>query len=68
MNIMIDCSNYGPRVCKLMSSEWVFVPSALVAVQLVIKVRIIYMELVWTDANDGTWIWKISLDSLHKRR
>ena len=39
-----------------MSSERVFVPSALVAVQLVIKVRIIDMELVWIDANDGTCI------------
>ena len=51
-----------------MSSEWVFVPSALEAVQLVIKVLIIDMELVWIDANNGTCIWRMSLDSLHKRR
>ena len=54
MNVMIDCSNYGPWICKLMSSVWIFVPSALEAVQFVIKVLIINMELVWVDSNDGT--------------
>ena len=37
-----------------MSSVWIFVPSALEAVQFVIKVLIINMELVWVDSNDGT--------------
>ena len=44
-----------------MSSERIFVPSALEAVQFVVKVLIIDMELVWVDANDGTCIWRITL-------
>ena len=68
MNVMIDCSNYGSWICKLMSSERIFVPSALEVVQLVVKVLIINVELVWIDANDGTYIWRMSLDSLYKRR
>lgn len=68
MNVMIDCPNYGPWICKLMSSVWIFVPCALEVVQFVVKFRIIDMELVWIDANDGTCIWRMSLDSCDKRR
>ena len=51
-----------------MSSERIFVPCALEVVQFVVKFRIIDMELVWIDANDGTCVQRMSLGLLHKRR
>ncbi len=68
MQVMIDCSNYGSWVCKLMSGEWIFVPRALEAVQFVIEVAIINVEFVWVDANDGTCVWRMSLVSLYTLR
>ena len=56
MNIMIDCSNYGPWICKLMGGEWIFVPRALEVVQFVIEVAIIDVDFVRVDTNDGTCI------------
>ena len=56
MNIMIDCSNYGSWICKLMGGEWIFVPRALEIVQFVIEVAIIDVDFVRVDTNDGTCI------------
>lgn len=66
MNVMIDCSHYGPWICKLMSGVWIFIPRALEAVQFVIEVAIIDVEFVRVDTNDGTCIWRISLHDLHE--
>lgn len=38
-----------------MSSEGVFVPFSLEAVQTIEKLDVIYVEFVRTYANDGTW-------------
>lgn len=52
MEFMRDSTKCGVSVIKLTSKSLIFVPTTVVGVYLIVKVRVIDMELVWTNAND----------------
>ena len=54
MDVMINSAYYRSWICKLMSSEWIFVPSSLKTIQLIIEVIVVDVDFMGTDSNDGT--------------
>lgn len=56
MDVVLNGSDYGVGVCKLMSREGVLVPFPLKTVELVEKVGIINVNLVRIDTNDRAYI------------